>query len=78
MKTLLKSYFWKKQNYVTFILKFFWAEQLPVPCLNKFGFSIRRKKAITEKVPYLIWAPDFFSPKEIWAPRNLGPEKLGP
>ena len=29
-------------------------------------------------VPDLIWAPDFFDPQEIWAPRNLGPKKLGP
>jgi hypothetical protein len=29
-------------------------------------------------VPDLIWAPDFFGPQEIWALRNLGPEKVGP
>ena len=28
-------------------------------------------EAITEMVPDLIWAPDFFGPQEIWAPRNL-------
>ena len=34
--------------------------------------------AITEMVPDLIWAPDFFGPWEIWAPRNLSPKKFGP
>ena len=29
-------------------------------------------------VPNLIWAPDFFGPREIWAPRNLDPEKFSP
>ena len=34
-------------------------------------------------VPDLIWAPDFFGPKEIWSreiwsPRNLVPKKFGP
>ena len=32
MKTVIKPYFLKKQNYVLFILKFFSAEQLLVPC----------------------------------------------
>ena len=59
MKTVIKPYFLKKQNYVLFILKFFSAEQLLVPCsaqknlklniaefwfLNKYGFSIENKK----------------------------------
>ena len=34
--------------------------------------------AITEMVPDLIWAPDFFGPQEIWALRNLGPKNFGP
>ena len=34
--------------------------------------------AITEMVPDVIWAPDFFGPREIWSPRNLVPEKFGP
>ena len=25
----------------------------------------------------LIWPPYFFGPREIWTPRNLGPEKFG-
>ena len=29
-------------------------------------------------VPEHIWAPDFFSPLENWALRNLGPNKFGP
>ena len=29
-------------------------------------------------IPELIWAPDFFDPQEIWALRNLGPDKFGP
>ena len=29
-------------------------------------------------VPNLIWAPDFFGPREIWAPRNSGPKNVGP
>ena len=29
-------------------------------------------------VPELIWAPDFFGSREIWAPRNLVPKKFGP
>ena len=40
--------------------------------------TIGQKKAITEMVPDPIWAPDFFGPQEIWARRNLGPEKFGP
>jgi hypothetical protein len=37
---------------------------------------------MTEMVPYLIWASDFFSPQKVWAlrnwaPRSLGPEKFG-
>ena len=35
-------------------------------------------RAITEMVPNLILAPDFFGPLEIWALRKLGPEKFGP
>ena len=34
-------------------------------------------KAITEMVPHLIWAPDFFGPQEIWSLRNLVPKKFG-
>ena len=34
--------------------------------------------AVTEMVPDLILAPDFFGPGEIWSPRNLGNEKFGP
>ena len=34
--------------------------------------------AVTETVPDLIWAPDFFGPQEIWTPRNLGPKNVGP
>ena len=34
--------------------------------------------AITEMVPDIIWAPDFFGPQEIWFSRNLVPEKFGP
>ena len=34
--------------------------------------------AITEMVPNLIWAPDFFGPGKIWALKNLGHEKFGP
>ena len=30
-------------------------------------------KAITEMVPDLIWAPDFFGPQEIWSPSKFGP-----
>ena len=33
--------------------------------------------AITEMVPDLIWAPDFFGPREIWSSRNVGPTKFG-
>jgi hypothetical protein len=33
--------------------------------------------AITEMVPDLIWALDFFSLQEIWSSRNLSPKKLG-
>ena len=29
-------------------------------------------------VPNLIWAPDFFGPQEIWAPRTLVPKKYRP
>ena len=29
-------------------------------------------------VPDLIWAPDFFGPREIWSSRNWGPKKFGP
>ena len=29
-------------------------------------------------VPNLIWAPDFFGPREIWSPRSLVPKKFGP
>jgi hypothetical protein len=35
-------------------------------------------RAITEMVPDLIWAPDFFGPQEIWSLRNLVPKKFGP
>ena len=38
-------------------------------------------RAITEMVPDLIWAPDFFGPREISSPRNLGTldsAKFGP
>ena len=34
-------------------------------------------RTITEMVPDLIWAPDFFGPREIWSPRNSGPTKIG-
>ena len=34
--------------------------------------------AITEMVPNLIWAHDFFSSQEVWALRDLGPKKFGP
>ena len=34
--------------------------------------------ARTEVVSNLIWAPDFFGPREIWAPRSLVPEEYGP
>ena len=34
--------------------------------------------AVTELVPELIWAPEFFGPQEIWSPSNLGPRKFGP
>ena len=33
---------------------------------------------VTEMVPNLIWAPDFFGPQEVWAPRNMDPKKFGP
>ena len=33
--------------------------------------------AITEMVPDLILALDFFGPQEIWSLRNLGPKKFG-
>ena len=36
------------------------------------------KRAVTELVPELIWAPDFFGPQEIWSPRNLVPRNLVP
>jgi hypothetical protein len=35
-------------------------------------------RAITEMVPDLIWAPDFFGPREISSPRNLVLKKFGP
>ena len=42
-------------------------------------FTVRTcSPAVTELVPELIWAPDFFGPQEIWALRNLGPRKFGP
>ena len=34
--------------------------------------------AVTEMVPDLIWAPDFFGSQEIWAPRTLGHNRCGP
>ena len=34
--------------------------------------------ALTEIVPDLIWASDFFGPREIWSPRNFGPKNVGP
>ena len=40
--------------------------------------NIRPLRAITELVPELIWAPEFFGPQEIWSPSNLGPRKFGP
>ena len=30
-------------------------------------FEVLQNWAVTEIVPYLIWAPDFFGPQEIWA-----------
>ena len=30
-------------------------------------------RAITEMVPDLIWAPDFFGSLEIWSPSKFGP-----
>ena len=30
-------------------------------------FEVLQNWAVTEMVPYLIWAPDFFGPQEIWA-----------
>ena len=40
--------------------------------------SLTLLQAVTELVPELIWAPEFFGPQEIWSPRNLGPRNLGP
>ena len=34
--------------------------------------------AITEMVPDLIWASDFFGAREIWSLRYLVPEIFGP
>ena len=33
--------------------------------------------AITEMVPDLVWAPDFFGPQEIWSQINFGPKNVG-
>ena len=38
--------------------------------------------ALTEMVPNLIWAPDFFGPEkfwpqEVWSLRNMEPKKFG-
>ena len=32
-----------------------------------FPFEVLQNWAVTEMVPYFIWAPDFFGPQEIWA-----------
>jgi hypothetical protein len=37
-----------------------------------------KKGYITEMVPELIWALDFFGSQDIWFPRNLVPKKFGP
>ena len=33
--------------------------------------------AVAEMAPDLIWAPHFFWPQEIWASKNLVPDKYG-
>ena len=33
--------------------------------------------AVAEMAPDLIWAPYFFWPQEIWASKNLFPDKYG-
>ena len=45
-----------------------------------FGISNKHAvcRAVTDLVPELIWAHDFFGPQEIWALRNLDPRKFGP
>ena len=42
------------------------------------SYSQSIKLAVTEMVPDLIWAPDFFCPHKIWALRNLVAKKFGP
>ena len=37
-----------------------------------------KKGYITEMVPELIWAPEFFGPWEIWFLGNLVPDKFSP
>ena len=46
--------------------------------IKGFEFPLVLFAAVTELVPELIWAPDFFGPQEIWSPRNLVPRNLVP
>ena len=38
-------------------------------------FNCTYQRAVTEMVPNLIWAPDYFDLQEIWAPRSLVPHE---
>ena len=39
-------------------------------------FASQKDRTLTEMVPELICAPDFFGPGEIWSRRNLVPRNL--
>ena len=72
-------YFAHLKRHILFVFrKAFFPQKLVATNPNRPHIFHRPKTAVTEMVPDLILAPDFFGPREIWSPRNLVLKKFGP